>query len=432
MDKVLVFTYYWPPSGGPAVQRWLALSQLLPQFGIEPIIVAPHEQYASYVLLDESLNKRIPKNLKVVKTKTFEVLNFYQKSLGKGKLPTAGFANESNPSFLQKVARWVRGNLFFPDPRKGWNKHALKAARKIVKEENIKAVITAGPPQSTHLIGQQLKKEFDLFWLCDFHDAWTNVWYYDELMKTSFARKLDLKMELKVLRECDYIITVGRQIILDFKSKLGSKEKIKLHSMGFDDDMIAHAPAINKDEFVICYTGTMATNYEPQVVFNAIKNITDKNPKAKIKVELYGLIATDIIDYANSIGLEMHVDFKGYVPHKQAVKAIQNAAMLLLVSPNTTQAKMIIPGKIYEYLATRKPILNLAEIGTETHEIIEECKAGSTFNRSATNEIEAFINRAYNQWRKEPKSILNKDDSFLKYSRKAEAESLAKVLLSKF
>jgi glycosyltransferase involved in cell wall biosynthesis len=432
MDKVLVFTYYWPPSGGPAVQRWLALSQLLPQFGIEPIIVAPHEKYASYVLLDESLNQRIPKELKVVKTKTFEVLNFYQKSLGKGKLPTAGFANESNPSFLQKLARWVRGNLFFPDPRKGWNKFALKAAKQLIAENDIKAVITAGPPQSTHLIGQQLKKEYDLFWLCDFHDAWTNVWYYDELMKTSFARNLDSKMELKVLKECDHIITVGRQIISDFESKLGTQEKIHLHSMGFDDEMVAHEAKVNPNEFVICYTGTMASNYEPQVIFDSIKQILEQNENARIKVELYGLIADDIIEYAKSIGLEKQVDFKGYVPHKQAVEAIQNGAMLLLVSPNTPQAKMIIPGKIYEYLATRKPILNLAETGTETHEIIEECQAGATFNRNAKTEIKAFIEQMFNEWEKEPNSILNTDSLFLKYSRKTEAETLAKVLQRKF
>lgn len=431
MNKVLVFTYYWPPSGGPAVQRWLALSQLLPQFGIEPIIVAPHEQYASYVLLDESLNQRIPKELKVVKTKTFEVLNFYQKSLGKGKLPTAGFANESNPSFLQKLARWVRGNFFFPDPRKAWNKFALKAAREIIAENDIKAVITAGPPQSTHLIGQQLKKEFGLFWLCDFHDAWTNVWYYNELMKTSIARKLDSKMELRVLSECDQIITVGRQIITDFKSKLGSTDKVLLHSMGFDDEMVAEPPKVNATEFVICYTGTMATNYEPQVVFNAVKSIIHDNLEAKIKIELYGLIADDIIEYAKRIGLEKQVEFKGYVPHKQAVDAIQNAAILLLVSPNTPQAKMIIPGKIYEYLATRKPILNLAEEGTETYEIINECRAGATFNRMAKDEIKDFISKLYSKWENEPKSILNSDNSFMKYSRKTEAETLAKVLHNK-
>ncbi|MGB0429106.1 MAG: glycosyltransferase [Bacteroidia bacterium] len=432
MDKVLVFTYYWPPSGGPAVQRWLALSQLLPQFGLEPIIIAPHEQYASYALLDESLNQRIPSNLKVVKTKTFEVLNFYQKSLGKGKLPTAGFANESSPSLLQKFARWVRGNLFYPDPRKGWNKYAIKAARKIIAENQIKAIITAGPPQSTHLIGQQLKNEFDLFWLCDFHDAWTNVWYYDELIKSNIAKRIDSKMELNVLKQCDQIITVGRQIISDFEAKLGSAKKIQLHSMGFDDEMILQKPFVNSSEFIICYTGTMASNYEPQVVFNAVKAILKLNPDAKIKIELYGLIADSIIEYAKKIELDKHIIFKGYVQHSVAVKAIQNATILLLVSPNTEQAKMIIPGKIYEYLATRKPILNLAEKGTETYDIINECKAGETFNRNQKAEISTFILKAYNTWEKSPNSINNTDNTFLKYSRKTEAKNLASLLKNRF
>ncbi len=429
MRKFLVFTYYWPPSGGPAVQRWLALSELLPQFGIEPIIIAPHEQFASYVLLDESLNERIPKNLRVVKTKTFEVLNFYQKSLGKGKLPTAGFANESNPSFLQKVARWVRGNLFFPDPRKGWNKYAIKAAEALIAENDFEGIITAGPPQSTHLIGKHLKNKYGLYWLCDFHDAWTNVWYYNELMKSNWAVKLDLKMEKQVLQQCDHIITVGRQIITDFTQKLGSENKITLHSMGFDDDLLIEPEKPQDQAFTICYTGTMASNYEPKVVFLAVKKLIEKYPESQIKVDLYGLIADSISNTINELKLETVVELKGYVAHKTAIEAIKSAVILLLVSPNTPQAKMIIPGKIYEYLATRNPILNLAEKGTETYDIIKECEAGATYNRSQESEIFDFLERAYLSWKKNPASIKNQNNTFLKYSRKTEAANLAELLL---
>lgn len=428
MNKFLVFTYYWPPSGGPAVQRWLALSELLPEFGIEPIIITVDEQYASYTLIDESLNERISSSVEVHKTKTFEVLNFYQKSLGKGKLPTAGFANESNPSFLQKMARWVRGNFFFPDPRKGWNKFAIAKAEELIAKGDIKGVITAGPPQSTHLIGRYLKRNHKLFWLCDFHDAWTNVWYYDELMKTSMAKNIDAKMELSVLKEADRIITVGEQIMQDFALKLGSTSKVSLHSMGYDDDVFSKPIDIPENEFVITYTGTMASNYEPDVFFKAVKELLDAKPEMTLRVDLFGLIADKIKDTIAQLNLEGIVSFKGYVSHHKAVEALMSSCMLLLVNPNTVQAKMIIPGKIYEYMASRLPILNIAAKNTESASILEKCNAGKTFERNEMEAVKSFILEYYTNWELDKNSILNQDKTYIKYSRSKEAKQLASLL----
>ena len=428
MTKVLVFTYYWPPSGGPAVQRWLALTEHLPSLGIEPIIITVDEKYASYFLLDPALEKRIPKNTRVFKTKTFEILSLYKKSVGQGVLPTAGFANESQPGLLKKAARWVRGNLFFPDPRKAWNKYAIKAAKKLIKEENIQAVITAGPPQSTHLIGQQLQKEFNLFWICDFHDAWVNVWYYNELFKTNIARKIDLRMEREVLEKADYILTVGRQIIQDFSQKITDSSKIHLHSMGYDEERFGQGANPSKTEFTISYTGTMASHYQPKVFFQAIKELSQES-ELKLCVNFYGLIADDIQEEVQELGLDSMVHFAGYVSHNEVVEALMSSCMLLLVSPNTPQAKMIIPGKIYEYMATRLPILNLASSETESALILDECQAGMTFSRDQKSELKSFINHQYKIWEEDASQLLNQDKTYLKYGRKTEAALLAKLIL---
>lgn len=427
MAKVLIFTYYWPPSGGPAVQRWLSLAKLLPEFGVEPIVIAPDEQYASFSMWDESLNAEIPGNLRVHKTKTFEILSFYKKTVGKGNIPTAGFANESSPSFLQKVARWVRGNFFFPDPRRGWNKYALKQAREILQKEQIDWVITAGPPQSTHLIGLQLKKEFGVKWMCDFHDAWTNVWYYDTLMRTKASRKKDAKMELEVLQQADKIMTVGEQIFQDFTQKLGSDEKLRLHSMGYDEELF-DKPSIQQDTFSLVYTGTMADNYEPQVLFEALKELGDEQPTFEYDLKLVGLISDGIKAEIESIGISNRTEMLGYRPHKEAIDYLKSGSLLLLVSPNSVQSKMIIPGKIYEYFATRIPILNLATLDTETYQMIEQEKAGKTFDRHQKAEIKNYIWQLFEAWRTDPESILNKSDGFKKYARRAEAKGLADVL----
>jgi len=428
MHKVLVFTYYWPPSGGPAVQRWLSLSQLLPEFGIEPIIITVDPASASYVLLDQSLEKRVPEKLRVYKTKSFEVLTLYQRLMGKDKLPTAGFANESEPGILQKAMRWIRGNLFFPDPRKGWNRYALQKAREVIRTEDIKAVITAGPPQSTHLIGERLQSEFNLFWLCDFHDAWTNVWYYDELMKTNWAKNIDLRTEQRVLEKADHIITVGNQIKDDFSQKLGSEKKIRIHSMGYDDDLFDTRPEVPRDVFTITYTGTMADNYEPEALFKALSQLRKQHSEFVCKVQLVGLISEGIQKKVEELGIADLVELKGYMPHVRAIECLKQSCMLLLVSPNTPQAKMIIPGKIYEYMATGIPILNLATQDTETARIINECEGGATFSRDNLQQIKEYLWSNFTKWSEKPESILSTSKAYKKYSRRREAEELADSL----
>lgn len=432
MHKVLVFTYYWPPSGGPAVQRWLSLSQLLPEFGIEPIIITVDPASASYVLLDQSLEKRVPAGLAVHKTKSFEILTLYQRLVGKDKLPTAGFANESEPGLLQKAMRWIRGNCFFPDPRKGWNRYALQKAREVIKAQDIKAVITAGPPQSTHLIGEQLQKEFNLFWLCDFHDAWTNVWYYDELKKTNWAKNIDLRTEKRVLEKADHIITVGNQIKADFSQKLGNDTKIRIHSMGYDDDQFDVRPEVPKDVFTITYTGTMADNYEPEALFEALSQLRKQHTDFLCNVQLVGLISEGIKKKVEELGIADMVELKGYMPHAEAIDCLKQSCMLLLVSPNTPQAKMIIPGKIYEYLATGIPILNLATQDTETARIISECEGGATFSRSNIDEIKDYLWNYFLIWKKNPEDILSTSMAYKKYSRRREAEELAGSLKAQF
>lgn len=428
MAKVLIFTYYWPPSGGPAVQRWLSLAKLLPEFGVELIVITPDEQYASFSMWDESLNAEIPDDLRVHKTKTFEILSFYKKTVGKGNIPTAGFANESSPSFLQKVARRVRGNCFFPDPRKGWNKYALRQAREILQKEQVDWVITAGPPQSTHLIGLQLKKEFGVRWMCDFHDAWTNVWYYDTLMRTNWAKAKDAKMELNVLRQSDSIMTVGEQIYQDFTQKLGSDQKLRLHSMGYDEELFGDVKPAQQETFTIVYTGTMADNYEPQVLFEGLKELSEEQPSFSYKLKLVGLISDGIKSDIETIGILESTEMLGYRPHKEAIDHLKSGALLLLVSPNSVQSKMIIPGKIYEYFATRIPILNLATADTETYQMIERESAGKTFDRSQKAEIKKYIWSLFQAWKTEPESILNKSEGFKKYARRTEAKGLAEVL----
>jgi hypothetical protein len=196
--KVLIITYYWPPSGGAGVQRWLKFAKYLPEFGVEPIVLTVDPKYASYPQRDESLEKDIHQKLKVYKTKTFEPLNLLSGILGKKNVPYGGFTNVNKKSFLQTILRFIRGNFFIPDARVGWNNYAYKKAKEIIEEYKIDTVITTSPPHSTQLIGLELKKKLSITWIADFRDPWTDIYYYKDLLHTCLAKRLDKNKEQEV------------------------------------------------------------------------------------------------------------------------------------------------------------------------------------------------------------------------------------------
>ena len=212
MKKILIITYYWPPSGGAGVQRWLKFTKFLPEFGFKPVILTVDDNAASYAQLDESLLKEIDPNLSVYKTKTFEPYNLYRKLSNKKEIPYGGFSNQRKITLFEKLSRFIRGNLFIPDPRRGWNRYAIKKALELIRSEQIEVVVTTGPPHSTHLIGKKVKEKTGIRWIADFRDPWTDIYYYKDLYHLGLANKLDRYLEKNVLKLADQIITVSEEV----------------------------------------------------------------------------------------------------------------------------------------------------------------------------------------------------------------------------
>jgi glycosyltransferase involved in cell wall biosynthesis len=238
MNKILIITYYWPPAGGPGVQRWLKFAKYLPQHKIQPIILTVDPQYATYPIFDSSLEDEIQDDIKVIRTKSFELFSIYKKITGSDQVPYSGFATEENISFLQKISRFIRGNFFLPDPRKGWNKFALKAAKELIKKENIHLIITTGPPHSTHLIGNQLKKIYkNLNWTADFRDPWVDIFYYNKFYPTKFSKKIDTGFEKRTFENADKIIVVSNSMKVNYANKYSNQShKIHVITNGYDPD----------------------------------------------------------------------------------------------------------------------------------------------------------------------------------------------------
>lgn len=386
--KVLIITYYWPPSGGAGVQRWLKFAKYLPEYGIDPIILTVDSQYASYPQKDESLGKDISSDLKVYKTKSFEPLNLISGIFGKKNIPYGGFSNVNKKSFFQTILRFIRGNFFIPDARVGWNKHALKKALELIKKDNIKTIITTGPPHSTHLVGLKLKKKLDIQWISDFRDPWTDIYYYKDLLHTRLIKKIDKKKEKKVLERADQIITVGNTLQGKLEAKINNK-KIVVISNGYDEEDFKTFKTINPEKLTITYTGTLSDHYIIDSFIKACNKL--KNEGNDFTIRFVGNVSDSKLEDFKSAGLYENIELVNYVPHHESIEYLYNSSALLLVIPDFKGNEEILTGKLFEYLATGKPIVGIGPKDGDANKVIQDSKSGEMFDYTNVKSIYYYL-----------------------------------------
>lgn len=421
--RVLILTYYWPPSGGAGVQRWLKFCRYLPQYGVEPVVITVDPKVASYPLLDESLLAEVPKDMQVIHTRSFEPLALLGRIVGKKQVPHAGFSNVDTRSLLQRVLRFIRGNFFVPDARVGWNRYAYKAARKLIEQKSFDAIVTTGPPHSTHLVGLRLKKKLGIKWLADFRDPWTDIYYYNQLMHLPFVKQYDAKLERKVLAAADEVVTncPSNRLLLSGKLHKDCIGKFTSVTNGFDeDDFVDDVP--RPDIFTLTYVGTISERYEPDVVFAALQHLVKKGINLRFRV--VGSIAPSLIELVKQRSLDAYFELIDYVPHHEAIKYMQHSSMLLYIFPKTNNDGGIA-GKLFEYLATGVPILALGPKEGDSAMILAETNAGKMFERSEEEGIKAYLSDIVNGG-----SILQASASIDKFSRRKLTEAISNLLIS--
>lgn len=380
--KVLIITYYWPPSGGAGVQRWLKFAKYLPEFGWDPVVLTVDEKFASYAQLDFSLLKDA-ENVEVHKTKSFEVYNLYTK-FGKNKqIPFGGFSNDDNPGFTKKLSRFIRGNFFIPDPRRGWKKFAIKKAIELIENLQIDTVVTTSPPHSTQLIGLKLKrKRKHINWVADFRDPWTDIYYYKKFYPTRLAKAIDRKLEQKVITNADKLITVSHSMKKLLGRRYNSEDKFVVIPNGYDsedftDELFENTNKTNE----ILYTGTVTDDYPIQEVITIAKNNPD------LKFRFVGNVPKNFADKVKNEGLENSFRFDNPVPHNQIIKEMVNAEILLLLIPKIQQNEGILTGKLFEYIGSRTPILAIGPKDGDAEKVILSTKCGSYFAYEEVAEI---------------------------------------------
>lgn len=422
MKKILIITYYWPPSGGAGVQRWVKFVKYLVKLGYEPFVLTVDTRYATYPQIDHSLVNDIPESVKVFHTKSFELYSVYKKISSNKEVPYGGFANTQKVNFKEKVLRFIRGNFFIPDPRRGWNRYAYKKACKIIKEYDIKTVITTSPPHSTQLIGLKLKRKHPVVWVSDFRDPWTDIYYYKELYPTWLATWINRNLEKQIFIKSDKLITVSDELKRLFSKKIKNIEtKIEIVPNGFDTDDFAAASKIHHstDFKYISYVGTVSKEYNMDGLIRGIARLPDP-VKSRIRIRFIGKITGELLEKMNQFGLGDLVESIGYVKHEEAIEYMCSSHILLLIIPDVINNEGILTGKLFEYLAASRPILFLGPEKGDAAKIIAETNSGLICNYNDSTKIADSI-----------VSLLNENTAFKsinvgKYSR----ENLTKHLIT--
>ena len=430
MNRVLVITYYWPPSGGSGVQRWLKFVKYLPEFGIKPYVLTVDPRKANYPVIDESLEKEIPADLPVFKTSTFEIFDLYRKLVGKGKYPHSSFDNETNPSFVQKFSRFVRGNLFIPDARVGWKRYVVKKALEVIAEYDIDTVITTGPPHSVHLSGLALKKCAGVNWIADFRDPWTDIFYYDAFYHTSLAKKYDADLEKKVIDGSHRITIVSdalKQLLKEKTTKI-CPNKIQVIPNGFDEDDFNIPSSPPEDKFLITFTGSLTNDANKMDVFvEALSEVMAENPDIPVSFRFVGNIDDSVKMVFERFNIGNILDLVSYVPHEQSVKYLMGSTACFSTIRRTPGNKGIVSGKVFDYIGSRKPIICIGPEDGNVKDVIEECEAGKVFDYENKAGFTEYLTNLFELW-KEKKNLDHRNPVYMKYSRKALAGKISEII----
>ncbi|MFA5418071.1 MAG: glycosyltransferase family 4 protein [Bacteroidales bacterium] len=429
MKKVLIITYYWPPSGGGGVQRWVKFVKYLPKYQIEPIIMTVDPATASYALMDASLSEEIGSEVKVYYAKSREPFNFYKKLTSKKEIPFGGFANEDNPGLMQVISRFIRGNFFIPDARIGWNTFAYKQAVKLIKQFGITTVITSSPRHSTQLIGLKLKKKLGVHWIADMRDPWTDIYYYHKMYHSLLAKWLDKKKELCVLRNADSVVVVSKSIRDLFVSKMDStqKDNINVISNGFDVSDFNKTSSTKNKKFTIAYTGTLAENYHIEGFLNAMRALIKNHGESGICLQFVGRVTEKYRHLIEGSVLKAVCSFTGHVDHETSIGFLQKADALFIAIPDVPQNEGILTGKLFEYLAARKPIIGVGPVEGDASAIIDECGAGKMFAYEDDGAIASYLNHLYLAWIESSTSEFE-GNAYLNYSREHLTEKLVELI----
>tara|TARA_Y100000385_G_scaffold262017_1_gene293310 strand:- start:1469 stop:2767 length:1299 start_codon:yes stop_codon:yes gene_type:complete len=417
MKNVLIITYYWPPMGGGGVQRWLKTSKYLKNNSDwNPIIFTVKDAETS--IHDNSLEKEV-KDLTVLRSSIWEPFKLYKLLTGRrNEAINPGFLKTSNKkSFLDNFSMWIRSNFFIPDAKSFWITTAFKQLQKIFKKYKIDIIVSTGPPHTTHLIAMKVKKKYKIPWLADFRDPWTNIDFYQKLKLSLIADKIHRYYELNVLKNADIVTTVSESWAEDFY-KIYNREIIVINN-GFDpEDFEKKSSKVLDNKFSITHAGSMNGDRNHDIFWATLKAICDSHLdfREKLEVKLIGPIDFSVRESISKYNLNKNVTFIDELPHDKVINHLISSQLLYLPLNNSSNISGIIPGKTYEYIAAKRPIICIGDTNGDTAKILTQTNSGYIFSLLDSNSLEEKLLYFYSMFKNNDLKVFSKNISI--YSRK--------------
>jgi glycosyltransferase involved in cell wall biosynthesis len=427
MKKVLIISYYWPPSGGAGVQRWLKFVKYLRGFGWEPVVYCPENP--EYPESDLSLFKDVPPGIEVIRTPIWEPYNAYKRFIGQKKEDRiqAGFLSvkKKNP-LIENISVWIRGNIFIPDARKFWIKPSIRFLLNYLVSHPVDAMVSTGPPHSMHLIALGLKRKLNIPWLADFRDPWTGIDFYHKLQLTSRADKKHHRLERSVLAEADRVTVVSWNWALDLNNLFPRQYDVVTNGFDPDDFKIDNQEVTNT--FELTHIGSLNSDRNPGFLWEVLSEICTENQAFRddLRLRFIGKCDISLFQCLEKYHLMGKTEKIEYMPHEEVLKETARSQVLLLLLNNTPNVLGIVPGKIFEYLATRRPILCIGPTNGDSSRIIREAKAGTTCAFDDKTAMKNNLLELYARYKQG--TLLNREGEIDSFSRKKLTGKISSLL----
>lgn len=422
--KVLIITYYWPPAGGPGVQRWLKFVKYLPEFNIEPIVYVPENP--NYPILDTSLNSEVSKDLLILKhpiNEPYKLASLFSKkasnSISKGIIPI-----QKKQNIIQRLLIYIRGNFFIPDARIGWVKPSVLFLSDYIIKNSIETIITTGPPHSLHLIGMELKERLGVEWLADFRDPWTTIGYHKKLKLSQASKKKHQALEKDVLTTADKIIVTSYITKSEFENI--THKPISVITNGYDYESVGE---ISMDaKFSISHIGSLLSERNPEVLWRVLQDLMKELDgfKTDFQLNFIGFLSDNIMESLEEYHLMNNVNDIGYVSHKEAIVYQRKSKILLLIEIDSEDTKCIIPGKLFEYMISNRPIVSIGPKDSDVEKIIKETNTGNYFYYSDYDALKTTLINHYKAYKNN--ALQSHAIGLQKYSRKNLTKQLVELL----
>lgn len=377
--KALIISYIWPPMEGVGLIRVLKFSKYMQEFGWKPVVLTVKTP-SKNADTGRSSNSG---GIKVFRTDYRDVIGNIKEKFRRAAKGSADIVVQDENTAVKKksaaLTSFVRDLIAMPDEQIGWYNFAVEEGRKIVPEENIDLIFSTSPPETSHLIARRLKKHFDIPWVADFRDLWSDDHYRERPL---FKKMLLRSMEKRTLKDADAIITVSEP----WAKKLGGdcpvrRGRISVIENGFDEEDFNAFRYEGNDKFTITYTGKLHSAYQDtEAFFRALSGLVregriDRN-KIAVNFYLVGHRKPDINKICARHGLAGIVKDMGGIGYAPSLEAQRSSDLLLFVQWRGEGGDGWYSAKLYDYIGARRPILAMAEPGGIIDEMIKRTSSG--------------------------------------------------------